>query len=421
MRSPEEGRGLATLLSDDTRFWRAAAGLFAIISILKGLRLPSLWAATQANLDYHQGFIKRGLFGQLARSLGIPIAHYDAFVVLSALLLLAMLALLGRWVYRSGALRLEHGATVAVFGASYALTYLTHLLGYLEIPMAVLALVAVSSNTASYLRLLGAGIAGCLGVLIHESYLLTFMPVTLLQVLLSSLAAGPASSPPARPGNRLRALLPIAVVVAAVAAVLVSIAWGAPMTPQRVNGLRAAMTVAVDFPTRDDFFPILTRSTADNVILMTSTMSNGSWWLAQCNAFIIFMPTAVFFLWIALDIVATCQPAAQRVAIKAAVLCASLCPLAMQLVGWDIYRWYALAAFSSFISLTIVCNHYGAAAAAGRSGALRHVGVLLIGINMATGTGLFDGYRVNTFPFVELWKSLLHWVFAGGHFPQPDA
>jgi hypothetical protein len=406
--SNRDSRGLTALLANDNWFWRAACILFCVIAILKGLRLPSLWAGTQANLDYSQGFIKRGLFGQLARSLGVHIAHYDVFVLVSGLLLVIMLVVLGCWVLRSGALRLGHGVVVAVFAASYALTYLTQLIGYLEIPLAILALVAVSIR-ALHGRLIGVLISGCLGVLIHESYVLTFLPMTLLPAFLGAFAGG---------RTRLRVFMPIAVIVAIIAVVLLSIAWGAPMSAQRVSSLQAAMTATVDFPTRSDFFPVLARSAVDNVVIMMTTMSRGLWWLAECNAFVTFMPTAAFFLWIALDIVDAHQPEAQRLAVKAAVVLASLCPLAMQLLGWDIYRWYALAAFSSFVSMTIVCNHYGATA---RDGALRNMGALLIAVNMATGTVLFGGTHVDTFPFVDFWKSLIHWIVSGGHFTLPSA
>jgi hypothetical protein len=407
--SNPNSRGLAALIANDAWFWGAAAVLFSIVAILKGLRLPSLWAATQANLDYHQGFIKRGLFGQLARSSGAHIAHYEVFVLLSGALLLTLLALLAWWVSRSGAPRLGQGVVVAVFGASYILTYLAQLIGYLEIPLAVLALAAVSSSTL-HRRLIGVFLSGALGVLIHESYVLTFLPMTLLPALLAAFSGQ---------RSRLRALMPVAAVVAAIAVVALIVALGAPMTPQRVSDLQVAMTATVDFPTRGDFFPILTRSAADNVLIMMKTMSNGLWWLAQCNAFITFVPTIAFFLWIALDIVDTGHAEGERFAVKTLVVFASLCPLAMQLVGWDIYRWYALAAFSSFVSMTIVCSHYGGAAGSVRSPALRNVGMLLIAINMATGTGLFDGYRVDTFPFVDLWKSAIHWAVSGGHFTQP--
>ncbi len=399
-----------TALSDDDReFWRRAAMLFGVISILKGVRAPGLWAATQANLDYGQGFIKRGLFGQTMRCLGIQVAHYDVFAYVSSFLLLSLFVVLLGWISRSTVWRLGNGVVVAVSAASFALTYWTQLIGYLEIPLAILALVAVSAGALKR-RSIAVLACGGLGVLIHESYVLTFLPMTLLPSILA------ASS-----GNRgpVREFAPIVAVVAAIVAIAALCALGVPMTVQHVTHLQATMSAAVDFPPRGDFFPILTRSAADNVLVMSKTMSSGRWWLAQCNAFITFMPTTAFFLWIAFDIINHAAEPARRFNIKALVAITGLCPLVMQVLGWDIYRWYALAAFSSFISMSIVCRHYGAPQLTARMSVVRNVAVVLIAINMATGTGLFDGNHVNTFPFVDLWRAVLEWFARGGHFVRP--
>jgi hypothetical protein len=398
-----------TLPDDDSRFWRRVAVLFGIISILKGVRAPGLWAATQANLDYSQGFIKRGLFGQVMRSLGIQIAHYDVFAYVSGFLSLGLLVTLLWWVSRSAVWRLGNGVVVAVCAASFALTYWTQLSGYFEIPLGFLSLVAVSVSVLRR-RSIAVLVCGGLGVLIHESYVLTFLPMTLLPAILA------ASS-----GNRapVRELAPVAAVVAVIGAIAAICALGVPMTAQHAARLQAAMSTAADFPTRGDFFPVLTRSTADNVLVMLKTMSTGPWWLAQANAFITFMPTTAFFLWIAFDIVEHAAEPARRFHIKVLVAFTGLCPLLMQILGYDIYRWYALAAFSSFISMSIVCKHYGAPVLAARMSVLRNVAVVLIAINMATGTGLFDGNHVNTFPFVDLWKAVLDWFTRGGHFVRP--
>jgi hypothetical protein len=53
------------------------AGVFAV-SLLKGLRMPNLWSATHMTFNYTQGFIRRGLFGQVLRAVGgRGIYHYN--------------------------------------------------------------------------------------------------------------------------------------------------------------------------------------------------------------------------------------------------------------------------------------------------------------------------------------------------------
>jgi hypothetical protein len=379
--------------------------------VLKGLRLPSLWAATQVSLDYRAGFIKRALLGQILSGLGLQATHYDVFVTVSAVLLVGFFALLAGWIRTNEARRIAGGSVVAVFAASFTLTYLAHLIGYLDIPCAALA-IAVIAMSRSRIYLSAALVAGGLGVLIHENYVLTFLPATLLPAFLSRAAAGRCT---------LRSFLPIAAVVAVIAAVVLIVALGAPMTAQQVGKLQAAMAATADFQPREDFFAVLTRSARANVLIMLSTMTHASWWFAQANAFIAFMPTAAFFLWITLRIINTRHPGNDRGLVKAAAIIASLCPLLLQIVGWDIYRWYALASFDCFLVMTMICRRYGVQAATLLSDetAIRNVAILLIGVNLATGTGLFDGYRVDTFPFVDHWRPLTQWLLASGHWTPP--
>src|SRR5579871_1528497 len=56
--------------------WTTLTIAVAIIAALKGVRLPSLWAATQLQLDYSAGFLKRGAMGSLFHLLHIPIERY---------------------------------------------------------------------------------------------------------------------------------------------------------------------------------------------------------------------------------------------------------------------------------------------------------------------------------------------------------
>ena len=399
-------RRIEPWLADDTGFWGVGAAVLGAMSVLKGLRLPSLWAATQAQLDYHDGFIKRGLFGALAHLAGIPTANYEAFVALSIVLLAACLALLVWWILKSGARQIAGGTVVVLFAASFAVTYLAHLIGYLEIPSGVLALAALLASETR-LRLAAVLLAGILGVLLHENYLLTFLPLTLLPLLLAALKGR-------APGRDLAAVSAVAVLIGAV---VIIEAFAAPMSAQRVASLQAAISARADFHPREDFFAVMTRSAGHNVAIMLNTMTRPAWWAAQLNACVVFLPTIAFFLWTSLRMIQLDTGPRARVA-RTCVLAAGLCPLLLQLVGWDIYRWYALAAFNSFIVVTIVRRYHGEAAASPQGA--RNLALLLAAINMATGTGLFDGHRIDTFPFIDHWRALFDWL-TGGHRLLPPA
>jgi len=387
--------------------------VFACLAVLKGLRLPGLWAATQAYLDYHDGFIKRGLLGEVLKGLGVPLDHYASFAMASAVMLLVLAVLLLSWIRMSGVRVLADGMVVAVFAASFILTYLVQLIGYLEIPEAMLALLALMLSGTRW-RLAAALVAGIAGVLVHENYLLTFVPVTLLPSILLT----------ARSSRSWRGWLPVAGVLLILIAGVLLVALGASLTAQQVVSLQASMTASADFPPRGDFFAVLTRSAGSNFAIMQQTMlANGAWWLAQANAFIVFIPTTALFLWLSLRVVQDCHAGTPgRGVVKAAVLLTGLSPLALQLVGWDIYRWYALAGLTSFLTLTVVCFYYRPSLSltlAGSSSGLRNLAVLFIAVNLASGTGLFDGYRVDTFPFVDHWRGLLEWITRGWQWAQP--
>jgi hypothetical protein len=94
---PEGEASGPRLFAEEGRFWRFFAIVAGAIAILKGLRLPVIWAASQAQADYREGFLKRGLFGEVCRRAGIPIADYRVFTLLSFAILAVFLVLLLRY------------------------------------------------------------------------------------------------------------------------------------------------------------------------------------------------------------------------------------------------------------------------------------------------------------------------------------
>jgi hypothetical protein len=400
---------LQAWLANDRQFWTGCAFIFATLSILKGLRIPGLWAATQAYLNYQDGFIKRGLFGTVVRGLGVPIEHYGVFVTVSGFTLAVFIALLLLWITVSDVRRLDGGSLVALFAASYCVTFLAHLIGYLEIPSGVLAILALLASRSRVYLVVVFGV-GVLGVLIHENYSLTFLPLTLLPAILRAFDSAPAK----------REFAAVLAVAMAIGTIVVLEALAPPLNAGRLASLQAEITAAVDFQPRADVLEVLSRSAFDNIAIMRNTMRNPLWWLAQITALIVFMPTTALFIWRSLEIIDARAPKPYARIIKVIVALTALCPLSLQLVGWDIYRWYALAALVSFIVLTVVWRHYGDAVRLPLFSAVtRNIVILLIAVNMATGSGLFDFYHVDTFPYVEHWRGLVQWLAGAGHWVPP--
>src|SRR5215475_8887619 len=94
----------------ERRFWTLAASVLGSLAVLKGLHDPSAWSATQVQIDYSFGFVRRGLLGEALKTIGFQIYRYDLHVVVSAVLLATMVLLLALWVYRSRAMLVADGA-----------------------------------------------------------------------------------------------------------------------------------------------------------------------------------------------------------------------------------------------------------------------------------------------------------------------
>jgi hypothetical protein len=88
----------------------------------------------------------------------------------------------------------------------------------------------------------------------------------------------------------------------------------------------------------------------------------------------------------------------------------------------DTYRWYALCTFNAFLALTVLKRHQSRSRAdlapIFAPNLLRNAAVLLISLNLASGSGLMDNYQVQPFPFLHLVRT---WVTAArhGHLTQP--
>ncbi len=186
----DSGNGAHAL--DDSRFWRWMAVGMGVLAVCKGIRQPNLWSFTQAQFDYSNGFMRRGLFGfVLARPLGL--GRYEHFAVLStelllvlfaALVLLARTAKLAEWT--------APGELLAVYASSYSVTYLAHLNGYLDIPLALLCVAQLFVRSTVW-RLAAAVVCAILGILIHEQFLFCFLPVLAVSVLFGAAVEGQRS------------------------------------------------------------------------------------------------------------------------------------------------------------------------------------------------------------------------------------
>lgn len=370
------------------------------LAVAKGLRLPSLWGATQAQSSCAFGIVKRCLYGQIWRWLGVPVNHYVVFAALSFWLLAAFLITL-IWYARRMRLTasVEGAAVVALFASSFALTYLTSLVGYLDFPMAMLAIAAVASPPRWRLPAISA--AALFGILLHELYFLVFLPVSLLSAILPALRDATSTR------DALRRLAPSICVVLAAGALVVALAWGRPMDAASVAALKQQVTRSVDFPVDnfyfDEFFVAMCQSTLDNVRIMIGRASDPLYWVRQVLGALAFLPSVALAGWVAWKSAATAVPRAKLWLIAAVVTAAVLSPLLLNAFAWDLYRWQALVVLNAYVAMGVIAAQpHGLALATGDRRRFLFLAFLLMLANMATATEFMSSQPANMFPFDRL-------------------
>jgi hypothetical protein len=399
MTPQTQGRWWVRWFADDRRFWRMAAAVLGGVSFLRGVRHPSRWAATQAMVNYEFGVVKRGLFGA---TLGgwLHMEHYGRFALVSFALLSLLVVMLVWMTWRSGALRrLGAGEPVAVFFASFAMTYLAHLVGYLEVPLAVLT-IALLLIRSPWVRLAAALPVCVAGILVHEMYFVVFLPAVLFSLLLDGCLQQEA-------GRRRTLWVMSGALLLVCAAVTFRLGHQRPLTVKQAQAMQSSMAARVDFPVRKDFFDVLTFSSAKSLQGMEDHFLHwGGWRQVFVESVLIFAPTALLLIlpgyWLLRGL-----PGAFRRWIGAAAVAAACAPLAMHLFGFDSARWDALVCVESYLVLVTICWKMPGEGFVLPAG-YRNAAVLVIALSMATAETLMDGKEPNAFPFRTPGQAAVH-------------
>lgn len=374
------------VFQNEKAFWSLTTVVVGSVALFKGLRYPNSWAATQAQVDYSFGFVKRGLFGAM---IGTPLQlwHYQRFAGVSLLLLAALLCLLSALARKSGLCSQPDGrVAVAVFAASYVVTYLASLDGYLDIPLALLT-VGLLMTRSLRLRLVLALPVFAIALLTHEMFLFVFLPVIVLScVLQARLDEGRADTKLAYGGTA-------AIVIGAVAMTFV-IAWRAPMDVAKVRAMSQLIQSRIDFTPQQEFFDVLSRSAGANIQVMVSKFGTLTWWATQVMAAVIFAPTILVLFFVMRQMLREKQKHS-RINF-AYCLVAALAPLSMNFFGWDLPRWQALTGLTTFLVLCVVSMHSGEVDLPSTPG-LSRMAFLVIALSMASG-GLLMGSYAKWYP-----------------------
>jgi hypothetical protein len=381
-----------TIWPAERSFWKFAAFFLGAVSFLRGVRRPSTWAATQALVNYDDGLVKRGLIGATLGKV-FHAEKYTHFTLLSYAILCLLFVLLIALTYRSGVFeQLGSGLLPALYFGSYAFTYLTHLVGYSDIVMATLACVCLLPRNPRIRLLLCLPIC-ILGMLVHESFLILFVPVILFGLFVDGSRDQTSDS-------LKKTRLAIGAVSCVSLAVAAGLSLSRPMSDQQASALYGRMTLRADFPVRTDFSHVMQTSLAENVRGMWQFAHTSNFRMTLLIGAMVFVPTLIL-LGFAMKSIASrfdSRLVSNRWMVALA-LCTGLAPLSMTILGWDLDRWDALACLDCYLAslvalrgmpkITIVLPPW-----------FLYATVLAIALSMASGGPMMDHLRPNPYPFL---------------------
>ena len=392
---PSGGLRLGNWFRSDRRFWHLLCFVFGSISLLKGIRFPGPWAATQAQLDYRNGFVKRGLFGTMFTA-PLGLNHYARFAAFSFAVLALVVVLLVVFARKSGIVeRIGSGEAAALFASSAALLYLGNLNGYDDVFLLAVTLALLLIRRPA-VRLAAALPVCVAAMLVHEGFLLLLLPAVLFSFVADAVEDRVVPS---------RAALFVSVLGLCCLMTGVLVASRAPVTVERAIQEKREITARVDFPVRDAFFAVLTRSAAANVKLTLREQLHGEYQLSNLSGVLALLPVvALQVVYLRLVCIGS-----ENVWAKSAgwylALTASLAPVVMYLLGYDTQRWYAFVSISSFLVLALLVRALpGVEFPVAPS--LRNATILTIAISMAVSESMLTIHG-NDYPFVRSVRSLL--------------
>jgi hypothetical protein len=361
------------------------------IAFVKGIREPNAWSYTQAQFDYSVGFMRRGLFGTVVgRPLGL--GQYEHFMVVSTgllLLLFVVLALLART--SKIAERTPPGELLAVYASSYSVTYLAHLNGYLDIPLALLCVAPLFLRSTGW-RLLAAVVCATAGILIHEQFFFAFLPLLVVSVLFG---AGTAQSE----GQRRLAWTGGVALLLIGGSLVAYLGRHGSITQAQADQLRAANSLKADRWLEPEVFRVLPRTPQENLAVMKSVWSRPTFWPAQVESLLFFFPSAAVLSWATLLLLRHWMPGRYRWLYAGAAM-ATLAPLSLHLFGWDKSRWNELLCLNAFLMLLLVSRQFGGEPVR-LPVSLRRACIVVMLLNMATGGGMLDNRHIRPFPFLQ--------------------
>jgi hypothetical protein len=369
--------------------WRFFAYTLLFLSILRGIRFPNLWSYSHFLFNYDSGFTKRGLIGEIFSQFNSNyLISYDFFFIFSMTVffinIFLLITLIRKMANSNEPIII---GCMLVFSSSLAIVFLSHSIGYFDQIGLMIALIALKI-TGFYKKLQFLLPSMLLLSLIHEAAVIIFFPVIFMSLLFSIKAENEDFI------KKATALILFSLGLIA----LELFVTGSTLTATEAHNMHNNLHLKVNHTLRLDAFDVLHRNSNDNFEIMKKVWSEKNKFIQLLDSWLVTAP--VFMVFIYFSVVILLRSKTGFFIILLSVL-ASLSPLLLHFFGWDINRWNTLTITTSFLMLytAYTYNYKNLIISSGHYSYLLFY--ILIFFNGTSSIGLFDGYSVKQFPFIE--------------------
>ncbi|MCV6638150.1 hypothetical protein [Candidatus Albibeggiatoa sp. nov. NOAA] len=367
--------------------WYFIAYLVLCFSIFRGIRLPSAWTYTHFLFNYDFGFSKRGLIGEVYSWSNTFAFSRELFYLFSALIFIANILLIYSLVKEliDSKNPIFIGISL-VFISSLAIVFLSHIIGYFDHVGLLVTLVSLKV-VGFYKKIIFLSIFFSLALLVHEVNLILFFPVIFMSLLLSS--------------NKLDFWKFTTLICFSVFTISIGLVMSHSLISEdNAQNMYIDLSSKISHTAlREDAFDVLHKNIEDNIL---STKENV--WAdekiieKQVLSLLVTMPIFLFFIYY--TVTSLVKLNIQRYIILLAIL-ASLSPLLLHLVAWDIHRWNTFTITTSFLIFFVVFQSRLKSKdfVVTKTHSIQPIVIFWVFFNGTAYIPLFDGYDVSNFPF----------------------
>jgi hypothetical protein len=370
---------------------RRLAFSFAVLvfanSVIRGIRVPNTWLATQFLLNYDFGFIRRGLLGAAFSLFHFKYQyHYSFFFLLSfsifSLEALLIISLLKNIIFTK---TLHDGLIAILFCSSMAVVMLAQTVGFGEHIALVVVLISLRVKQFHWrLALTAALFPMC--ILIHETDFLMIFPVLIFRFWIDLVS-----------DRNIHRVVLVALLCLGMGFLVVFVGAEATTVKTSVLMMRKTQEQA-DFQLVYGAYVSIVSQVGGNFAKQLSYLVDPSLWRDWSICAMVTLPTLAVMI---TESVNSLRRQGYKWMTCAAAIAAGIAPLLLNLLGTDYIRWNTFAITASFLVFSIVSLHNPGKARQWNLGEYRGFWIL-IGLTFLNGTSsieLFDDQVVQDFPY----------------------